>query len=95
MNDRGESNRADGSRIFVRCLFFARYEELLGTTEVKLEMPSGSTVADAVEHLRSNATGGGGLPAKPLVAKNQKHVQLGVQLFDGDELAFLPPLGGG
>ena len=81
--------------ISARCLFFARYAELLGRAELELELPSGSTVADAVEHVRSQVEGGQDLPDKPLVAKNQQHVKLDSALADGDELAFLPPLAGG
>jgi molybdopterin synthase sulfur carrier subunit len=81
--------------ITVRCLFFARYAEILGRTELELELVSGSTVADAVASLRSSEFGGGDLPERPLVAKNQRHVKLDCAVEDGDELAFLPPLAGG
>ena len=95
MNDRDETTRLDGAGISVRCLFFARYEELLGTAELNVVLPSGASVADAVAHVRENVSGGEQLPAKPLVAKNQRHVQHDSALEEGDELAFFPPLAGG
>jgi molybdopterin converting factor small subunit len=81
--------------ITVRCLFFARYAEILGLNEVELKLPIGSSVADAVGQVRSQTQGGQHLPDRPLVAKNQRHVQYDCGIEDGDELAFLPPLAGG
>ena len=95
MNDRDEPIRRDGASISVRCLFFARYEELLGATELQLDLAGGATVADALAHVRANVTGGDQLPPDPLVAKNQQHAQHDSVLEEGDELAFLPPLAGG
>jgi len=95
MSDRGKSSRPDGTSISVRCLFFARYEEFVGAPQLQLELASGATVADAVQHVRSSVSGGEQLPAAPLVAKNQRHVQHDAVLENGDELAFLPPLAGG
>ena len=81
--------------ITVRCLFFARYAEILGSHEAELKLARGSSVADAVERLRSQTQGGQDLPDRPLVAKNQRHVQYDCGIENGDELAFFPPLAGG
>jgi len=95
MATRDETDRADEAGITVRCHFFARYAELLGCTEFELELSCGSTVADAVDHVRAHVPGGHQLPAEPLVAKNQQHVKHDSVVAGGDDLAFLPPLGGG
>lgn len=95
MSARNEANLTDESGVTVRCLFFARYAELLGCAEFELELSRGSTVADAVELVRAQAQGGHQLPKEPLVAKNQRHVKYDSAVEDGDELAFLPPLAGG
>ena len=86
---------ASARSIVVRCRLFARYAELAGTTEVTLELPSPSTVADAVAFLRARIPGGPDLPARPLVAVNATHALFEEPLDDGDELALLPPLAGG
>lgn len=83
------------TEIAIRCLFFARYEEVMGSREVDIVLPGGSKVSDAVEAVRTGVSGGAGLPARPLVARNQRHAALDTDLSDGDELAFLPPLAGG
>ncbi len=95
MSTRDKIDRAGESAITVRCFFFARYAELLGCTELELDLSLGETVADAVNRVRAQVPGGSQLPANPLVAKNQQHVKHDSVVENGDELAFLPPLGGG
>lgn len=87
--------RADEGGITVRCCFFARYAELLGCAELEIRLSPGATIADAVRHVREHVPGGHQLPAEPLVAQNQQHVARSNVVEHGDELAFLPPLGGG
>ena len=95
MSNRDKTDRADESGITVRCFFFARYAELLGCAELGLDLSRGATVADAVGQVRAHIPGGDQMPCDPLVAKNQQHVRHDSVVEDGDELAFLPPLGGG
>ncbi len=83
------------SEISVRCLFFARYAELVGSVELELVLPTGSTVEQALVHARKVIPGCDLIPEQPLVAVNQKHATTEIVLSDGDELAFLPPLAGG
>lgn len=78
----------------VQILLFARYAELLGTSTLTIELPAGSTVADAVGIVR-RLPGGSVLPAQVLVARNLEQVPLQTALARGDELAFLPPMSGG
>ena len=79
----------------MRCRLFARYAELAGTNEVTLELPSPSTVGDAIAFLRARIPGGPALPQRPLAAVNAMHALPDEPLHDGDELALLPPLAGG
>ena len=90
-----ESAQLGESGIAVHCYFFARYADLLGCTELQIELSRGATVAAAVDFVRAHVPGAQQLPVNPLVAKNQQHVQYDSVVEDGDELAFLPPLGGG
>jgi molybdopterin converting factor small subunit len=86
---------ASAQSVTVRCLLFARYAELAGTSEVTLELPEPSTVADAVIFLRARIPRGAFLPEHPLVALNAVHALSHEELHEGDELAVLPPLAGG
>jgi len=79
----------------VRILFFATYADLLGRGEAELSIPVPATVADLLDHLRQELPGAAQLPARPMVAVNQRHADLETPVADADEVAFLPPLAGG
>ena len=78
----------------VRVRLFAVYRDLVGRKEVTLELPSGSTVAQAVQTLR-NDTAAHSLPAEPVVAVNEVYASIESVLEHGDELALIPPVAGG
>lgn len=90
-------NREEGTGngvIRVRVLLFARFAELLGATEMNVDVATPATVGTVLDSLRARV-GGAQLPAAPLVARNRVHAQLDAALEDGDEVAVLPPLAGG
>lgn len=76
----------------VQVLLFALFREQAGQARFQLELPEGSTVADAKALLEAQyplqLTGG-------LAAINEQLAQSSDPLKDGDELAFLPPVSGG
>lgn len=80
--------------ITVRVLLFARYAELLGASEMSIELEPPATIASLLAELRKRA-GGADLPPSPLVARNQVHGDLATPLEQGDDVAVLPPLAGG
>jgi len=72
---------------------FAHYREVAGTGHLRLELPEGSTVADARRALEAAHPGldlAGGM-----AAVNEELVPPDAPLRDGDEVAFLPPVSGG
>jgi molybdopterin synthase sulfur carrier subunit len=82
------------SAVHIKVLLFARFAELLGSTELDLELRPPATVRTVLDTLRERS-GGEQLPPSPLVARNRVHAQLDTALEDGDEVAVLPPLAGG
>lgn len=86
---------ASAPSLTVRCRLFARYAELAGISELTLELPHHSTVADAVIFLRARIPQGSLLPERPLTALNAVHALPHQELHEGDELALLPPMAGG
>lgn len=94
MDTGGKHQAAGGRMIRVRVLLFARYAELLGQTELTVEISAPATVRTVLDTLRGMA-GGAQLPPLPMVARNRVHAQLDTALEDGDEVAVLPPLAGG
>lgn len=81
--------------VSVSTLFFAAYRDLLGTSELAIELDDGATVADLVEALRGRGAPFDALPAEPAVAVNRTYAFLGEPLESGDEVAFIPPVAGG
>jgi molybdopterin converting factor small subunit len=79
----------------VRVLAFARLREILNASETVLALPPGSAAGDAWAALA------GGCPAlseharSTRIACNGAIVGLDHELHDGDEIALLPPVGGG
>ncbi len=79
----------------IRVLAFARLRELLGAPESPLELPPGACVADAWEALARRCDGLESERGSMRAARNGRMVAFDAPLTDGDELAFLPPVGGG
>jgi len=79
----------------IRALFFASYRDLLGTGEIALPLPEGTTVSGMVAELRGRGGAFGKLPAYPVVAVNEEYAAEDRLLRDGDVVAFIPPVAGG
>ncbi len=79
----------------VRVVAFARVRELLGFGERDLRLSPASTVADAWEALAAGAPALRGLRGSTRFARNGALADGATALADGDELALLPPVGGG
>jgi molybdopterin converting factor small subunit len=73
---------------------FARYAELLGTSQVIVRIRPGGTVADVVDGVRA-LPGGASLPERMLVASGVNQVRYDHPVATGDEFALLPPMSGG
>lgn len=78
----------------VTALLFASYAEAFGSDRVELALDAGTTVREAVDHLRA-MPGGAGLPPSPLVAVNLEYAAADHHLSSGDEIAIIPPVAGG
>jgi molybdopterin converting factor subunit 1 len=81
--------------ISVRVRFFAAPREALDTGEIEMQIPPGTTVAELIERLTEEHP-----ILRPYtrflnVAVNRAYVGMQKELHDGDEVACLPPVGGG
>lgn len=80
----------------VRVLAFARMRELLGESEFDLEVAEGATLADVWEALRARKREIDKLAPTTRVARNGRVSALLLDRVEaGDEIALLPPVGGG
>src|SRR3954453_14907970 len=69
---------------------FAVLRERAGASEVTLELPEGASVRDAIDSLADVAAG---VPV--VMAVNREYADEDVVLSEADELALVPPVGGG
>jgi molybdopterin converting factor subunit 1 len=81
--------------IHIRVRFFAAPREALGAGEMKMDLDAGTTVAELVALLTERHP-----VLRPYtrflnVAVNRTYVGMQTVLHDGDEVACLPPVGGG
>jgi molybdopterin synthase catalytic subunit len=78
----------------VRVLAFARVRELLGPPR-EVELPSGATAGALWDDLAKMCEGLPQLAQSTRIARNGRVVRRDETLQDGDEIALLPPAGGG
>ena len=73
---------------------FASYREAAGASELRVDLPAGATVQDAIRAtIAEHPSIGGRRPA--IVARNREYVSADEPLADGDEVALIPPVSGG
>ena len=73
---------------------FASYAESFGANNLRIELPSESTVADLITELRARP-GSYVLPQVPRVAINRKFAAPDQLVGPTDEIALIPPVAGG
>lgn len=73
----------------VRVLYFAILREERGRAEEVVTLKSGMTISALFERIFKRTANG------VRFARNQSYVPESQIVEDGDEIAFLPPLGGG
>ena len=83
----------DASRVVVR--LFGPAREAVGAETVALELPPGATAADAVAAAGAAHPSLTALLPRSRVAVNLRYVDGRTPLAPGDEIAILPPVGGG
>jgi len=85
----------ESGEIRVRVRFFAGPREAIGTGEVEQELPPGSTVGQLMGLLTERYPALRSYACFIKVAVNRKYATPETELRDGDEVACLPPVGGG
>ena len=75
--------------------YFAALRETTGREAETLELPAGADVAAAREALLARYPALAGLLPRCAIARNRTYMHAETTLTDGDELAFIPPVGGG
>jgi MoaE-MoaD fusion protein len=79
----------------VRLLFFATLKDIVGSRELRLDVPAGATVGDVLTHLEVSYPKVKAYRPVVLTAINEEYVDLSATVRDGDEVAIFPPVSGG
>jgi len=79
----------------VRVLAFARIREIVGSAERTVELAEGGTAGRVWDDLVREFPQLGEIERSTRLARNGALVEREAALHDGDELAFMPPFGGG
>jgi len=76
----------------IKVLYFAKLRELRGRSEEELQIEPGTTLQQLYQQLFPPGPEG----AIPVAYTRNRRVSQGAEAIeDGDEISFLPPLGGG
>ena len=81
------------TQIVVQVRLFASARECVGTAHLSQALPAGATVGDLSDQLYDAYPGLQDLRLR--FAVNAAYAGLDTELHDGDELACIPPVGGG
>jgi len=81
--------------VTARVLAFARLRELVGFGERPISVPEGTTMEGLWAQLAADAPQLPGLRASTRFARNGELVDGSALVREGDEIALLPPVGGG
>ncbi len=79
----------------VRLLFFAVLRDITGHSSTELTLAAGTTARQVWEQLRGEHARLAVWTQPPMTAVNEEYTSADVELRDGDELAFIPPVAGG
>lgn len=75
--------------------FFAMFREQLGTSEVSIEIPAGSSARTAYDTALADSPALLGLAESVMLMANEEYIEQDHVLQDGDELAIIPQVSGG
>jgi len=79
--------------MMIRVFLFANLREMLGTSEMELDVEHGASVSDVVARLEAQHSGLQG--HRFSTALNRAYVNGAQRVSEGDEIALIPPVSGG
>ena len=79
----------------VRVQFFSRLRDLIGASEMELEVPEGATATDLLQKLYSKTPALRDWDKSILVASGVEFVGRDYAIKNGDQISVMPPVQGG
>ena len=83
------------NKMQVKLLFFATLKDIVGSRELQLDVPAGSTIADLLTRLEGKYPRFKDYRPVLLTAINEEYVGKEAPINEGDEVAIFPPVSGG
>ena len=80
-------------KVRVKCFAVAR--EIVGTGELVVELPEGSTLTQLLEQVRRQFPRLEGLAGSLMFSVNREYAPFDKKLAAGDEVGLIPPVSGG
>ena len=80
-------------KVRVRC--FAAVREIVGVSELLIDLPEGSTLMELIHQLQGQFPRLQALTGYLLFSVNREYASPDTRLAGGDEVAFIPPVSGG
>ena len=77
--------------VTIRCFSLLKYET--GKSVISIECPNGSSTDTIYQQFIANYPGLKELPIR--IAVNKEYINKKIELHDGDEISFIPPVSGG
>jgi molybdopterin converting factor subunit 1 len=81
--------------MYIKVRLFAAFKDLLGESELDINLEEGSTIDDVKEYLKSNYPQINHLINISRFAVNMEYKSTNEKLSDGDELSIIMPVSGG
>ncbi len=79
----------------IRIRYFASFRDVMGVSEESLSTNEGATISTVRQLLQQREPRVRPLMERSLLALNAAYVSTETELHEGDELVFIPPMGGG
>lgn len=79
----------------VRLLFFASIADIVGSRQLDVEIPDGTTIANILSTLEARYPRLAGYRSILLTSVNEDYAKPETTIVDGDEVAIFPPVSGG
>jgi MoaE-MoaD fusion protein len=83
------------NKMQVRLLFFATLKDIVGSRQLQLDLPAGSTISDLLTRLELSYPRFKDYRPVLLTAINEDYADKNARINDGDEVAIFPPVSGG
>ena len=79
----------------VRLLFFATLKDIVGSRDLRIDIPEGSTIGDLLSQLEQRYPRIKDYRSIALTAINEEYADKSARISEGDEVAIFPPVSGG